>query len=186
MNRRLACAAQRGATLAELLVCAAVLVIAAAVMIPALSFNDSSRLAVAAEKVGNALRFARSEAMRTGAEVLVDAETAPGRILLRAGGCSTAGSAAPVLDRLTRRPFDVDVNNGHLSGGVQMTARFLASGSAWSGLVFDARGQAVQACSVAAQLVRGTLATGSGIDLAYSGLSQTIAIDPPTGRVSGF
>lgn len=174
-----------GATLAELLITLVVLALAAAAVLPNLSFNDSNKLAVAAEAVGNALRFARSEAMRTASNVLVDAETVPGRLLLSVRGCSAAGAAA-VIDPQTKRAFDLAVSSDARAEGVVVTPKFIAGGSPWSGLVFDATGAAVQACSVVAQVARGTPQAGSGVDLSFGGKTRTIAIDPPTGRVTGF
>lgn len=176
---------QHGVTLAELLIAAALLVTLAAVVLPTWSINDSSKLSVAAATVGNALRFARSEAMRTNGNVLVDAETVPGHLLLKSSGCASTG-AAPLLDPQTKRAFDVTVSDGPYSGGVAMTARFLAGGAARGGLVFDASGAATLACSVAAQTAHGAPEAGSGIDLTYSGQTRTVAIDPATGRVTGL
>lgn len=172
-------------TLVELLATTVVLAILATVMVPSLSFNDSTKLAVAAQQVGNALRFARNEAIRTGQNVLVDAETSPGRLLLLGRGCISAVSPA-VLDPQTRRAYTIDVADGAFSGGVSLVPRFLVAGTAWSGLVFDAAGTAAQACSIVAQAPRGTPEAGSGIDLVYGGKSVTVQIDPPTGRVTGF
>mgnify|MGYP002063100860 FL=1 len=55
-----------GVTLVELLVVIAIMGVAAAVAIPNLSSSDPQRLDLAAEEFANAMRFARSEAMRTG------------------------------------------------------------------------------------------------------------------------
>lgn len=175
----------RGMTLVELLATVTVMAILAALIVPSLSFNDSTKLAVAAQQVGNALRFARSEAMRTGQSVLVDAETTPGRLLLLLRGCVSAVSPA-VLDPQTRRAYDVDVADGAFSGGVALVPNFLVGGTAWAGLEFDNRGTASQACSIASQTPRGTPEAGSSINLVYGGNSATIQIDPPTGRVTGF
>ena len=179
-------ATQQGVTLAELLITFAVLAIVAAVMIPSVSFNDANRLTVAGEAVGNALRFARSEAIRSGANILVDAETVPGHLRLATGGCATATGAPAVLDPQTRRAYDAAIRDGTFSSGVVLTPRFLAGGTPWAGLVFDSTGAAVQACSVASQTARGSPQQGSGVDLTFAGQKLTIAIDPPTGRITGF
>lgn len=175
-----------GYTLTELVLVIAVLAVVARIVIPNLSFHDSMRLAAAAEETGNALRYARSEAMRTGQPVLVDAETAPGRLLLWSRDCTTAGAAPGVIDPLTRVAYAVDIAAGPHTQGVQLTPRFLVASTAWAGLVFSAAGQASQACSVAARIARGTPEDGSGVVLSYAGKTVTIAIDPPTGRVTGF
>ena len=182
MNR----GARSGTTLIELVMVIAILAIIAAVVVPSLSYSDASKLAVAAEQVGNALRFARSEAMRTGQNVLVDAESFPGRVVLVQRGCTAVGTPPAVINPLTQRPFDVAVTEAAQSNGVQLAPRFLVAGTPWTGLVFDSTGAATQACSVAAQIARGTPEPGSGVELSYAGQTQTIAIDPPTGRVTGF
>lgn len=55
-----------GVTLVELLLVIAILGVAAAVAIPGLRSGDPQRLELAAEEFANAIRFARSEALRTG------------------------------------------------------------------------------------------------------------------------
>lgn len=179
-------AADRGMTLVELMVTTVVLAIAAVVMAPSLAFNRAGKLSVAAEKVGNGLRLARSEAMRSGQNVLVDAETAPGRLRLFYRSCTAGAGPAPVNDRLTRQPYDVDVTEGNLSSGVVVAPRFLVAGTPWPGLVFAPSGAAVQACSVAAQIARGVPEVGSSVNLSFDGQLVSIAIDPATGRISGF
>ena len=55
-----------GVTLVELLVVIAILGVAAAVAIPGLRSSDPQALDLAAEEVANTMRFARSEALRSG------------------------------------------------------------------------------------------------------------------------
>jgi prepilin-type N-terminal cleavage/methylation domain-containing protein len=56
----------RGVTLPELLIVLAILGVAAAAAIPVLSSGNPQTLDLAAEQVASAMRYARSEAMRTG------------------------------------------------------------------------------------------------------------------------
>ncbi|MDX2456376.1 MAG: GspH/FimT family pseudopilin [Gammaproteobacteria bacterium] len=56
----------RGVTLPELLIVLTILGVAAAVAIPSLSSSNPQTLDLAAEEFANAMRFARSEALRTG------------------------------------------------------------------------------------------------------------------------
>ena len=55
----------RGVTLPELLIVLTILGVAAAVAIPSLSSSNPQTLDLAAEEFANAMRFARSEALRT-------------------------------------------------------------------------------------------------------------------------
>jgi prepilin-type N-terminal cleavage/methylation domain-containing protein len=55
-----------GVTLPELLIVLAILGVAAAAAVPVLSSGNPQALDLAAEEVASAMRFARSEAMRTG------------------------------------------------------------------------------------------------------------------------
>lgn len=176
----------RGLTLAELLVTLVLLSIIAAVTVPTLSHDGSRRLDAAAERTGNALRYARSEAMRTGSAVLVDAETVPGRLRLLRSACASASTASAVIDPLSRKPYEEDIIGATHASGVTVTARFMVAGSPHAGLVFDASGAATRACSVGAGVDRGVPETGSSIELAHNGLTRSISVDPPTGRISGL
>lgn len=177
--------ATRGFTLAEMLIVVSLLAILARAMVPALAGSSDRRLEAAASEVREALRFARAEAMRRGQRVLVDAESNPGRVKLLVTSCTSSGSPKVVNDPRTKLAFDVNVVNGPFSAGVSVTPRFMVAGSAWGGVVFDANGEAVDACQVTGMTSKGTPEAGSGVLLSLGGQQATVVLDPPTGRVTG-
>ena len=173
-----------GFTLAELLVVVAIICIVGAVAVPLLSFQDSKKLDVAAEEVGNALRFA-IEGGRTGAYILVDAKTAPGRIKVVMSN-ATGADLGPVNDPLTKRALDIDIAGGAFSGPVSMTPTFMQGGTAYQQLLIG------PACCTAGQLQvfdgpsanRGALQSGSSIVLSLGSSSVTVTINETTGFVA--
>lgn len=184
MNRRHALA--RGFTLVEALVVVSLLATLAAVALPSLSTLDDRRLEVAGGEVRNALRLARAEALRRGKSVLVDAESSPGHVKLLVSACSSYGNGTAVTDPRTKSNFDLDVTGGPFSAGVAVTPRFLASGgSAYGGLVFGADGSANDVCQVTGSNSQGTPQAGSQVLLSLGPRQAVVAIDPPTGRVTG-
>src|ERR1700689_3183256 len=104
---------RRGFTLTELLIVVALLGTFAAVAIPLLSFQDSRKLDVAAEEVGNTLRFAIAEG-QTGAYILIDAMTVPQHLMVFTSNASGA-VLGPVNDPLTKRALNIDINGGAFS-----------------------------------------------------------------------
>jgi len=174
-----------GFTLAELLVTVAFLAILAVTLVPNMNSADIDRLDVAAAEVRNALRFARSEAMRRGQSVLVDAESSPGRIKVSATSCTSFGTPKVVSDPRTKLSFDVDVSGGPYSGGVGLTPRVMAGGTAYGGVIFDATGKVADTCQVTGMSSKGTPQAGSGVLLSLGTRQVTIALDAATGRVSG-
>lgn len=178
-------AASHGFTLAELLITVAILAVLAAAMIPNLNSGDAVRLEVAATEVRNALRFARGEAMRRGDDVLFDAESSPGRVKISDTACTSFGTPKVVYDPRTKLAFDVDISGGRYSSNVNLTPRFMAGGTPYGGVTFDANGSATNACQVTGMNGKGTPEAGSSVLLTLGALQATISLDPATGRISG-
>ena len=170
----------RGFTLAEIMIVVAVIGCLAAVAIPTLSFLDSKKLDVAAEEVGNALRFAIGEAGRTGGYVLVDAQTVPGHLQVARSNAAGANLGA-VSDPLTKRAMDIDVAGSAFSSGVTLSPRFLQGGTAYATLLI---GPATQLQAFDGGINKGALQSGSGIDLSLGSASVTVAVNELTGRVT--
>jgi prepilin-type N-terminal cleavage/methylation domain-containing protein len=175
----------QGFTLAELLVVVAIIGIIAALTIPLLSFQDSKKLDVAAEEIGNALRFAVNEARRTESYILVDAKTAPGRLKVVTSNAAGA-DLGPVNDPLNKRALDIDIEGGAISAPVSMTPRFIGGVTPYQQLLIGPK------CCTAGQLQAfdgpsanmGALQSGSGIVLSLGSPSVTVTIDETTGFVA--
>lgn len=183
---RSATPAPRGFTLVEMLIVVSLLAVIASVMVPSVSGNDGQRLDVAAAEVRDALRFSRAEAMRRGKYVLFDTESSPGqvRVMVTSGGCSSLSSFTAATDPRTKAAYVVKVTDGPFSGGVMVTPNFLAGGTAYGGLTFDAEGKPSSVCQVSSKTSKGTPAAGSGVVLSYGDRQVTVAVDPATGRIS--
>lgn len=185
--------ALRGFTLVEMLVVVTLLAALAGVVVPSLSSLNDHRLDVAAIEVRDALRFARSEAMRRGQPTLVDAETAPGKIKVLAlssgsplvpATCNSYSASNTVADPRTKSAFVIDITGGTFSGGVVVTPRFLVSGTAYAGLIFNAHGVPSDVCQIAGTNSKGAPAAGSNVVLTLGNRQTTVSLDTGTGRVS--
>ncbi|SRR5712692_1489813 len=169
----------RGFTLVETLVVVVLIGILALAAIPLLSSQDPTRLDAAAAEVGNALRFAISEANRGGGYVLVDG-SAPGRLQVLNSDASGASLAA-VIDPLTKRALDIGTSDPALSGQVSMAPRFFQGGVAYTRLLI---GPGTQLQVFDGGINRGPLQAGSGIVLTLGPQSVAVALNETTGLVA--
>ena len=168
-----------GFTLSELLIVVAIISVVGAVAIPMLSFQDSKKLDVAAVDVGNALRFA-VQGGRTGAYVLVDAKSAPGRLKVVTSNASGA-DLGPLNDPLTKRALDIDIEGGAFSAPVTVAPAFMQGGTAYKQLLIGPAGQ-LQVFDGPANNM-GPLQSGSGVVLSLGTPSVTVSINETNGFV---
>ena len=176
-----------GFTLLEMLVAVCILAIVSAVAVPLLSGNDPQKLTVAAQETANLLRFAMSEASRTGGYVLVDGKSTAGQLKLYLSNVNAqvppVTGTSVINDPLTKRAAVLDVAANPYSQGVTLTPRFMAGGQPRPQLLigpgltqmrgFDGAGSS-----------QGALQAGSSIQLAFGSQGATVAIDSATGMVS--
>jgi type II secretory pathway pseudopilin PulG len=162
-----------GFTVLEALVVAVLIATLAVAAIPVLGSRDAAKLEAAATEAGNVLRFALSEAARSGSYVLVDGSVA-GRLSVVRSNASGANLGA-VSDPLHKRALQLD------AGEVALAPRFFQGGTAYQQLLV---GPAAQLQVFDAGVNRGPLQSGSGIGLALGSLSATVEISHTTGRVT--
>src|SRR6266571_9117154 len=118
----------RGFTLLETLVVAVLIGIVALAAVPLLSSQNPTKLDVAAAEVGNALRFAISEAGRINGCTWVEG-SAPGHLLVWSSAACDSTAWGPLSDPLTKRALDVDTSGPAFSGQVRMAAQFFVYGN---------------------------------------------------------
>ena len=102
-----------GVTLVELLVVIAILGVAAAVAIPGLRSSDPQALELAAEEVANTMRFARSEAQRTGQPHGFRGDTSNQRIRVFSLDTDTSPWTVnyDIYHPVSKKPYDISLSN---------------------------------------------------------------------------
>lgn len=175
--------ASSGFTLVEMLIVTVILGIAAVAAIPMLSSNDPQKLNVAAEETTNLLRFALSEARRSGGYVLVDGQSSAGQLSLY-NSDSSGNLSSTITDPLTKRAATLDVTGNPFSLGVSLTPQFMGGGTARKKLLIGAIGSILTLESMNGIGTKGALQPGSGVLLNYGGQSVTISINEVTGLVT--
>jgi len=175
--------APSGFTLVEMLVSIAILGITAVTVIPSLSSSDPQRLDVAAEETANMLRFALSEAGRTGGYVLVDGKTTLGQLKLYYSNAS-GNLGVEVKDPLTKRAAILDVGGSPFSQGVSPTPKFRGNGVIRQQLLIGATASGLTLESMNGIGSKGVLEPNSGVLLGYGGQSVTVSLNEATGLVS--
>jgi prepilin-type N-terminal cleavage/methylation domain-containing protein len=176
----------QGVTITELLVVVIILGILAAVAAPGLRSADPAKLDLAATQIAEAIRFARSEAMRTGSVhgVLVDA--AQDSVLVE----KTDLTQQPVVTEailyhpLTRQSYVFDLDDRAATSAIDIPAPdpfdYFGLGRR-SRVLFDANGVPVFMRPIAGETYHLT----DGQVILSDGVGQRIVrVDSYTGRVS--
>lgn len=169
-----------GFTLLEMLVVGIILGVVATVTLPLLNSNDPQKLQVAAEESANALRFALSEAKRTGGYILVDGKSTTGHLKLYYSNSSGNLNTA-ILDPVTKRALDIDVATGAFTSGVTLTPQFMAGGSAKKKLLI---GPGITQLQGFDSSTEGILQANSGVLLNLGSQSVMVKLDQATGLVT--
>ena len=176
-----------GFTLLELLVVVCIVAIVSGVAIPLLSGNDPQKLTVASQETANLLRFALSEARRTGGYVLVDGKTTSGRLMLYHSDVNAqippAAGTSAIHDPLPKPAAVLVVGANPYSQGVTLTPQFMAGGQARPQMLIGPGLTQMRGFDGAGNYL-GTLQAGSSIQLGYGSQGATVSINSVTGLVS--
>ena len=109
---------ERGYTLVELVIVVTVLVVIAAIAVPASTQDTDKKLELAAAEFASAMRFARSEAIRTGNVHGVRVEKDNERFAVATADLTVQpfGTAQIIRHPLTRQLYDVDLDDAPNTG----------------------------------------------------------------------
>ena len=165
-----------------MLVTVAILGIIAKVVIPLLSSNDPQKLALATEETANLLRFAMSEAKRTGGYVVVDGLSTAGQLKLNYSN-SQANPMVAITDPLTTRAAVLNFSAHPFLQGVTLTPQFWAGGGAQRLLLISPVVPQFEGF-YAVGSSQGSLTAGSGVLLELGSLSTTVNLNELTGLVT--
>jgi prepilin-type N-terminal cleavage/methylation domain-containing protein len=181
----------KGHSLIELTMVVAILGITALVVIPNYSAGDAQKIELAEEIVTEALRYARSEAMRSGElhGVLFDTDDGDAsardiQVFKADLAVSPFGNAGTLYHPLSKQPYDLWLDTGGFTKNVKFSNAsppfsFEGVVQAKKHIFFTAQGLPVYVAD-------GVLSrfTGGDIVLAYDAQSRTITIQPTSGRVA--
>ena len=178
---------QIGISLLELTVVVAILGIIALVVVPEVSSTDPYKLDLAAEQVAQAIRFARSEAMRTGKHHGVTISQVTQEITVKQWDITTnpVSTKSIPYDPLRKQTFNFDVSELTLAPGVHISNSsdiFLYDGvGRRRSLIFDPLGLPVWIIGSDDSIYR----LEEGIVQLSAGQGQrSISVAPITGRVT--
>ena len=176
---------QQGVSLVEVIVVVALLGVVSVTVAPSLSTVNPHKLDLAASEIAGAIRFARSEAVRTGQPHGIAFELGGLAVkVFRASAPANPGDpvgvpAYDVYDPISKHPYSVNLNEhafAEVDGVVKQTS-FVGSCVDQDLLYFDSAGSAWCGDPGNALLDEATL------DYVFDGQSRTVKLDGVTGRV---
>ena len=177
---------QRGYSLPELLAVVIILGIAASVAIPDISTTNPNKLDLAAEEVAQAIRFARSESLRTGQIHGVEISQNTQRVVAyKADLTTTPVSIGLILYHpVSKQKLDYDLDVRPVTRNVSITNSldpFLYAMGRRNNLLFDATGVPIWIVNATGSTY--VLQDGS-VQLSYGGNSRSVRVAQITGRVT--
>lgn len=177
----------RGFSVTETLIVITLLGIAAVVAIPSLSPIDEPRLDLAASEIANALRFARSEALRTGQVHGVDIDEQTEQVTVSKTDLGTVPVSPEYVlyHPVKKQLWDFNVNTDSATAGVEITNTtdvfdYMGTGR-FPTVLFNGLGTPLWIDTGSSTIHQ--LADGE-VTLEYRGLVRSVRVAPITGRVT--
>lgn len=174
---------QRGYTLLELVAVVSIVAVLAAVALPGFNPSRAEKLDLAASQVADTIRFARSEAIRTGNPVYVEIDESTDRLLIAEADLSgaTVVAGATLRHPIDKKLLDVILSSAGTTSGVEFTNDPFdyPVGGRQASVVFDAQGLPFRKAAGVNQLL-----TLGEVDLDLGDLDRTVMVAPITGRVT--
>lgn len=182
-------ATSRGYTLLELVVVVTIVAVLAAVALPGLNPAQDQKLDLAASQVAEALRYARTESIRTGephaAEIIFDTDqvivSRPDMTLDSPYPSGTPTNPAwLVFDPVTKQPFDLNLTQNGPTRGVDVLVRPFTYGIGdRRAVIFDGQGMPFF------KGMGGFYQLDNGLArLSLDGVERSVRLAPLTGRVT--
>lgn len=178
---------ERGYTLLELLIVIALVAMIAAIAVPANTRDDEVKLDRAAANISSAFRFARSEAIRTGAGHGLTVSQSTQKITVKqyditAAPISTIGTSVHPIDK---QPYDFNVNTNKSTQGVLISNssdifNYGSEGRRRS-MIFDANG--IPLWIIGSDPARHLLVDGT-VELSLGNHLRRVSVEALTGRVT--
>ena len=135
---------EHGFSLLELLIVISILGIAAAVVVPDISTTNTTKLDLAAEEIAEAMRFARSEAIRTGQPRGFRQQSGAKRIRVFRPDTAVSPWARiyDIYHPVTKKLYDIELDSHPFArvDNVSRTPTFLGTCNASGNIYFDSSG----------------------------------------------
>jgi len=180
-------AANRGYTLLELVVVVSIVAVLAAVALPGTSPSEEQKLDLAATRVADAIRHARTEALRTGEGHGLTISQATQKVTVKKYDLTTAPVSAlyTLIHPVDKQPYDFNVSTTQSTAGVtisnsQDVFNYKDLGRRRS-LIFDADGTPIWV--VGSGPTTYLLSDGS-VELSYGNQQRLVRVATITGRVT--
>lgn len=179
---------QSGFSLVELLVVVAILGITAALVVPVISTSEDRKLDLAAEEIAQAIRFARSESLRTNEAHGVNINQTTQRVVVyKANLATTPVSIGTILYHpVSKQLFDYDVDTAPMTNDVYISNTldpFLYGTTRRQLLLFSDSGTPIWIDNTTGTT---DLLDDGTIQLSYRGSNRFVEVAPITGRVSVY
>ncbi len=177
----------RGYTLLELVVVTSIIAVLATIALPSIEPSQGEKLDLAAMRVAEAIRHARTEALRTGEGHGLTISQATQKVTVKKYDLTTApiSTLYTLTHPIDKQPYDFNVNTTPATSGVTISNSqdvfYYAGTGRRRSLVFDANGTPVWFVGSVPTIY---LLTDGTVELSYGNQQRNVRVATITGRVT--